>query len=66
MKKAGNTLGTLTPKNVNQSIRVEKISNGYLVHHSQDGPKGFQTKTVHYPTLPKIAVGTPSKSKKGK
>lgn len=54
MKKA--TPQLVMPKSENQSVRIEKIANGYLAHHSSDSPKGYQTKTVFHPEKPVVQV----------
>ena len=47
------------------TIRIEKIENGYLLHHSNEGPKGdYQRKTVFHPSKPSINVATPKLPKK--
>jgi len=39
------------------SVRVEKIDNGYLTHHSHTGKDGsYQHKTVYHPSPPSVAV----------
>jgi hypothetical protein len=48
------------------SVRVEKIDNGFLAHHTHSDKKGFQSKTVYHPSKPKLIVPTIEKSKKGK
>lgn len=64
MKKPATPLLKM-PTSTNESVRVEKIANGYLSHHSKDGPKGYQTKTVFHPVKPEVAVKiTPKKVKK--
>lgn len=52
------------PASPNQSVRIEKIQNGYLAHHSSDTPKGYQHKTVFHPTKPVVVVSAPVKGKK--
>lgn len=53
------------PSTQSQSVRIEKIQNGYLAHHSQDTPKGYQVKTVFHPQKPVVTVAaTPIKGKK--
>ena len=44
------------PTSERQSLRIEKIENGYLAHHSNDGPKGYETKTVFHPEKPVLTV----------
>jgi hypothetical protein len=48
------------------SVRVEKISNGFLAHHTHSDKDGFQTKTVYHPSKPKLIVPTIEKPKKSK
>lgn len=52
------------PTSTHESVRVEKIANGYLSHHSKDGPKGYETKTVFHNEKPIVAVKIATK--KGK
>jgi hypothetical protein len=44
------------PESERQSLRIEKIENGYLAHHTNDGPKGYQTKTVFHAQKPILTV----------
>lgn len=44
------------PTSERQSLRIEKIENGYLAHHSNDGPKGYETKTVFHPEKPVVTL----------
>lgn len=53
------------PTSEHQSVRIEKIANGYLSHHSTDGPKGYQTKTMFHASKPQIQLQAQPK-KKGK
>ena len=55
------------PTSERQSVRIEKIENGYLAHHSTDDPKkGYQTKTVFHPEKPQLTVEVaPAPAKKG-
>lgn len=52
------------PMSERESVRLEKISNGFLAHHSSEGPKGYQTKTVFHPEKPKISIAPVKKGKK--
>ena len=57
------------PASPRESLRIEKIDNGYLAHHSgSDGKGNYHEKTVYHPTAPKIILtATPGKApaKKG-
>ena len=57
------------PSSPRESLRIEKIDNGYLAHHSgSDGKGKYHEKTVYHPTAPKITLtATPDKApaKKG-
>lgn len=35
-------------------VSVRKISNGYLMSQSHDGPKGYKSTETYHPTKPKI------------
>jgi hypothetical protein len=52
------------PSSPRESLRIEKIDNGYLAHHSgSDGKGRYHEKTVYHPTAPKITlVATPGKA----
>ena len=52
----GNASPIAMPSSERQSLRIEKIDNGYLAHHSTDGPKGYETKTVYHPQKPVLTV----------
>lgn len=51
------------PSSPRESLRIEKIDNGYLAHHSgSDGKGNYHEKTVYHPTAPKITLAaTPGK-----
>lgn len=54
------------PKINSESVRVEKIANGFLAHHTKEGPSGFNTKTVFHPQKPALIVPkAPTNFKKG-
>jgi len=54
------------PESERQSLRIEKIDNGYLAHHSTEGPKGYQTKTVFHAKKPVVNVSADvPKAKRG-
>ena len=45
------------PMDENQSVRIEKIANGFLSHHSTSDPKkGYVSKTVYHPKKPTLKV----------
>lgn len=62
MKKIGvkgtKSLGAIPmPTSERQSLRIEKIDNGYLAHHSGTDAKGnYQEKTVFHPQKPILQV----------
>lgn len=61
-------LAIAMPTSERQSLRIEKIDNGYLAHHSSEGPKGYQTKTVYHaqkPVLNVTAIPANAPAKKG-
>lgn len=56
------------PTSERQSVRIEKIDNGYLAHHSGSDSKGnYHDKTVFHASKPSITItATPKPSvKKG-
>jgi hypothetical protein len=55
------------PTSERQSVRIEKISNGYLAHHSSSKGDNYQEKTVFHQSKPVIAFAAapkPSPKKK--
>ena len=54
------------PSSERQSVRIEKISNGFLSHHSTEGKNGYQTKTVFHPAKPVLNVSVAPAKKGGK
>jgi hypothetical protein len=63
-KKAVAIVPMAMPSSPRESLRIEKIDNGYLAHHSgSDGKGNYHEKTVYHPTAPKITlVATPGKA----
>lgn len=56
------------PTSERQSVRIEKIDNGYLAHHSGSDAKGnYHDKTVFHAAKPEITVSAIPKApaKKG-
>ena len=54
------------PTSERQSVRIEKIENGYLAHHSTDDPKkGYITRTVYHQDKPQLVVDVKAPAKKG-
>ena len=55
------------PTSERQSVRIEKISNGYLAHHSNNDAKGnYQEKTVFHSQKPVVQMTAVPKTKKVK
>jgi hypothetical protein len=56
------------PSSPRESLRIEKIDNGYLAHHSgSDGKGNYHEKTVYHAGKPQImlsALPTKAASKK--
>ena len=48
------------------SVSVSKISNGFLISKSVDGPNGYKTTQTYSPTKPKVemTVATPKGRRK--
>ena len=46
------------------SMSVRKIKNGFIVHHSRSGPKGYTSHEEYHPTKPKIAMPVAKKGPK--
>jgi len=51
------------PTKPGDSVRLEKIENGFLANHATDGPDGYHTKTVYHPQPPVITIDTPKPNK---
>ena len=55
---------TIAPMNAGSSLRIEKIENGFLAHHSGEGKNGeYMHKTVYHEKPPQITVEVPKKKK---
>lgn len=54
------------PTDEKSSVRIEKISNGYLAHHETSGPKGWKQHTVFHPEKPVLQVAVVKPKKPGK
>jgi hypothetical protein len=64
-KKKAQILPTAIHQDESQSIRVEKIKNGFLAHHTHAGKDGsYSHEVVYHPTAPKITVGVVVPAKK--
>jgi hypothetical protein len=54
-KKAVAIVPMAMPSSPRESLRIEKIDNGYLAHHSgSDGKGNYHEKTVYHPTAPRL------------
>jgi hypothetical protein len=67
-EKSSKTKGGPTPIRMpaseNESVRIEKISNGYLSHHNRDTKDGYQHTTIFHPTKPQLMTATPAVPRK--
>lgn len=45
------------PMDTHVSVEVRKIDNGYLVRHSESGPKGYKSREVYHAEKPALAMG---------
>lgn len=46
----------MPPENESRSVRVRKISNGYVVSKSSSGPKGYKDEEVFTASKPSIEM----------
>lgn len=44
------------PINEHHSVSVSKISNGYIIRESHDGPNGYTSKETYSRTKPKVTM----------
>lgn len=51
------------PMSERESVRIEKISNGYLTHHSRETNKGYESTTTFHATKPQLLAPHPKKEK---
>ena len=65
-KATKTTMSAPSSPDRSENLRIEKISNGYLAHHScMDGKGNYSHKTVYHQTPPKITItAEPTKPKK--
>lgn len=54
--KKSSPRGLAMPSGSNDRVSIRKISNGYLVSRSSDGPNGYKETEMFYPEKPRIDV----------
>lgn len=55
-KAATKNVAMPTSRDEHVSMNVRKISNGFVVSHSHEGPHGYKHTETFHPTKPKIEV----------
>ena len=63
-RKAGGTLRVAAPSAESESVRIRKISNGYLIARESYSRGKFTTHEEYSATKPVISAGEPAKGKR--